>query len=877
MRWRHLMLFARALRSPRRAEHELAEELAFHLEMQARKHEQAGMDPAEAARLARLEFGNLELAKEDARDVRGTRFVGDLGRDVRYALRGLRRAPIFALSVVLTIGLGIGIVTSVFTAFDAYVLRPFDVRDPWSLFSIQWRDRRGRVREFTRADYDGLRRDGRGFADLVAFHTVSARLDGVATTGDVVTPNLFSMLGLTAALGRTLLPQDDASPAPTRVVVLSHSAWQRRFGGDSNVVGRRVALRGAPFRVVGVARAGFEGLFKKPRDFWVPLGALPTLAPTVGSPSVDQAEVLSIIGRLAPGTTETQGRASMTSAMQALTVDRPDSARATAALLSSRATAIPVSAASYAAFLPIVVAFGLVLLLACANVANMLLARGLARRRELGIRLALGAGRQRIVRQLVTEGVVLALPAAALGVVVSWLAIDGGIRTLFTTLPADLAPFVRFVPLHPDGRVVCFAFVVAVASALFFSLAPALQTTKLDIVDATRGTFAGQHSPARLRSTLIVVQVTVSALLLVTSGMLLRDAARLGRRDTGLRTRDVVSIEVDNMWRGAVLDRLRDGGLTEAIATAATLPLDARFPSVGATTGDGVATDIAYNRVSASYFDVLNIGIVSGRTFTAADERAAGPVAIVSQATARRLWPRGAAAGQLLHVQANEKGTAGAPGIIYHDLRIIGVARDVVIESLEEGTDRPVMYLPLGVDATACCVLARVRGDPSAAKRALDADFEHAMPGAVDRIDRLDTFLAGAVYPYRAAYWIATLLGLIALLFTTTGVYGVVAYVAGQRTHEIGIRIALGARRLDVIVLLVGQSVRHALVGIAAGGTLAVGIGVLMAAYIEGLPSFDPLALAGASVCIFVACAAAASIPSQRAARLDPTAALRRE
>jgi predicted permease len=868
MTWRALWLRWRALIWPRRAEHELAEELDFHIEMQARKHRTAGVDGDEAIRRARLEFGNSTLVKDDARDVRALPFVDETLRNVRYAVRSLRRAPAFTLAVVVTIGLGVGLNATMFTVFDAYVLRPFDVRDPYSLYSVSWMDRTGHFHDFSPPEYDAVRRPNAIFADVVAFHSVTARLNAVAATGDAVTDNYFLALGVHPALGRLLLPDDRG----VAVVVLGHSAWQRRFGGDSSIIGRRVPLRGHPFQIVGVAQPGFEGLFKKPRDFWVPLG---TLSAFDSLPTGDN-EWMSLIARLRHGVSPAQGEAFVTSSLTGPTALLPDSAHVARASLTSRASALPKTLTSYVIFAPLALAFGLILMLACANVANMLLARGVARQRELGTRLALGAGRAQLMRQLVTECVVLVLPAAALGYVIAWIVIEIGLRTLFATLPADLAAFVRVVPIHPDPRVAVFAVAAALASALLFGLAPSLQSTRFDLVRATRGNVASDITPRRSRGALVVSQIVVASLLLIVAGILLREAARFGKLGTGLRTTDVVSIETQPSFQPAVLASLGGGTLVDGAAAAASLPLDMRFPTIAMTPTDGSASvAMQYNRVSPSYFGVLQIDVVSGRGFMPGEEGTA--VAIVSEAAARELWPGKNPLDRVLHLQLEHANRRANPIDVYQNARVVGVARNVAVNSVERGTDQPVVYFPMATHAAGCCLLVRVRGEPAKAKTLLDAMLDRDVPGGVDRIDRLESFVAGAVYPYRAAYWVALVLGLTALMLTMAGVYGVVAYLVRQRTQEIGIRIALGATTWNVLRLVVAQSLRHALIGGAVGSVLALGVARLLAANVQSMPTFDVIAFAGAFASVLTACMIAALVPSWHAVRIDPALSLRHD
>jgi len=826
------------------------------------------MDAGQAAALARREFGNVELVKEDARDVRGTRWLEDLLQDVRYGLRSFARAPAFALSLVVTIGLGVGISSSAFTVFNAYVLRPFDVRDPSSLYSVNWMDRAGRYHDFSRAEFDAIRRTNAAISDGLALRTFAVRLGSSAATADAVSDNYFEMLGVRPALGRMLRPDDGTLP----VVVLSYAAWLTLFAADSSLIGRRVLLRGSPFQVIGIAQPGFSGLFKRPRDLWIPLGAEASLdsSSTTRASSADQ----QFIARLSAGASEAQGKAVVAAVLQSATAARPDSGRVARVFFESRESPIPRSIRSYVTFAPLVLSFGLILLLACANVANVLLARGIERRRELGIRLALGAARARLVRQLVTESIVLTLPAALLGFGLAWAIVTVGIRAVFATLPADLAPFVRFVPLAPDWRVVAFAVVATIASAFLCGLAPSLRATRLSVVQATRGSFDDTGAPRARRGALIVGQIAASSLMLITAAMLLREAARLGRVETGLRTRDVVSIEPEAKGKAAVLSAVRASPLVGNVAAAAALPLDMKWPSV-AVAGDSAVVDVIYNRVTASYFDVLGIGVIGGRALARSDEDAATPVVVVSESAARRLWPRANPLGRVLNLRL--RGDTADPLVRYQNARVVGVVPNAVVGSIENGRDASMLYFPSPLESSGCCLLVRARGNADAAKRALDVALDRAVPGGVDRIDRLETFVAGGIYPFRLAYWVALILGSIALSLTVVGVYGVVAYLVGQRTREIGIRLALGATTGDVLALVMRQSVRQAVIGTAIGLSLALGLARVIAANVPGIPVFDSVAVVSASACVLIACSIAAFLPSRRASSVDPTDALRHD
>jgi hypothetical protein len=411
-------------------------------------------------------------------------------------------------------------------------------------------------------------------------------------------------------------------------------------------------------------------------------------------------------------------------------------------------------------------------------------------------------------------------------------------------------------------------------SALFFGLLPALEATRLTVVDAIRGNFAARP-PSRSRAVLVIGQIAGSALLLTLAGVLLREAARLQRMDTGLRTHDVASIEVANERRQAVLDALGEVRWIDAIGASAALPLDMRFPVTTVAGADSTRLTIAYNRVSSSYFTLLGIGIVAGRTFTPEEERAASGVVIVSEAAARALWPGESPIGRVVHQELDTR--RDDPAARYQNAQVIGIARDVVVQTLEEGRDRPVLYFPQSVTMPGCCILARIRGNPVETKRSLDVALEKQVPGGVDRIDLLDTFVAGSLYAYRVAYWVALVLGSLALGLTVIGVFGVVGYVVRQRAREIGVRVALGATQRDVVGLIMCQSLRQACVGGAIGATLALGAASILAANIQQMPRFDIIAFAAAFLVVAGACLLAAFLPSRRAARVDPTIVLRQE
>ena len=854
------------------------EELDFHVEMQTRKHLAAGLGTDDARRLARAQFGSTALVEDRVRDARGIHFFETLFQDLRYAIRSFRRAPTFALTVVATIALGLGLNAGVFTIFNAYVLTPFAVRDPYSLYEFTWDTRGGQFHRFTWPEFEQLRRDTGVFSEVYAErHQLVTRIDGHTAYTLLVTGNYFRMLGVDAALGRTLQPSDTAAPGREAVAVLSYAFWQRQFGSDPAVVGRKILIQGHPCEVVGVARPGFDGLSQTPpHDIWVPVTIDPLLedGPSLFDPSPPNR--LGVVGRLKPGVTPQAARASLLVWAQHATETLADRNKAAAARLESRATSIPLSPMVMLALSPIAVAFGLVLLIACANVANMMLARGLARQREIGIRLTLGAGRRRLVRQLLTESVLLAIPAAAAGFAVSRLAVTGAVSVMRSTMPSEFIEFMRVAPLPPDWRVLTFMLIAALGTGVVFGLAPALQTTRADVVQMARGDFGSDFGPWRLRRWLVVAQITASVMLLITAAVMLRTAQRFGNVDPGVRTRDIISLDIREPFRPRVLDALAASPVVAGIAAASTIPLDASSPGVSvAVPGRSQVFRTRYRFVSPGYFDLFDVAIRSGRNFTLDEARSGAPVAIVSETSAQQWWPERSAIGQSVRVVPD--GPVGAAGRLarYATVQVIGVAVDTAADLGQTGPFTSAIHLPIDPTASGAGLVVRVTGDAETSRRSLDRSLAVAAPGAVQEIHKLQEFVAGRLYPFRAAYWVSGAVGVLALLLTISGVYGVLSYLVAQRAKEIGIRIALGANVSTVVSLVIGQSLRLAAVALPIGVLLALGAARIFGWRVMMLQAFDPVAYVAGALVVVVACLMASSIPALRAARLDPMSTLR--
>lgn len=435
-------------------------------------------------------------------------------QDMRYALRGFARNPAFVVTVSGTIALGLGLNLALFTLFNAYVLRPLTIRDPYSLFTFTWLNRAGNEHAFSWDEYQQLR-EQTAFSETAAVQGLYTRVDGHPFHGELVTGNYFQMLGVGATLGRPLLPEDSIAPGREPVIVLSYDAWQSRFGGRLDIVGTKIIIRGSPMQVVGVAPREFHGLRESPQDFWAPVSMAHQLQDGPDLFGLAHPETLELVGRLIPGQGRSRTESVLLAWSQQMTAQLPENDKATGVLLRSQATSIPLTPELLIVFSPLLAAFFLVLVLACTNVASMMLARATVRQREIGIRLSLGAVRARVIRQLLTESILLAIPAAVLGFIISRLTIDAALWAVFATIPKDMLESVHDVARPVDWRVLVFMIFAALISAFLFGLAPALQATRVSVISSIRGNVSSYLSPSRFRNGLVVAQIAVCTLLLV--------------------------------------------------------------------------------------------------------------------------------------------------------------------------------------------------------------------------------------------------------------------------------------------------------------------------------------------------------------------------
>jgi predicted permease len=822
-----------------------------------------------------------------------------LKRDFFYAWRTLRRAPLVAATIIVTVGLGLGLVAAAYTMVSSVVFRVDDVRSPDELFAVE-RARSGVAEPtiFTRAEHEALARETNAFVDSFATTSdVQAYVEGVRREGRLVAGNFFQLLGVSAARGRVFAPADD-EPGSAAVMVLSHRAWQQQYESDPGVVGRTYRVNGTQFEIIGVTPNGFRGLELIAPDFWVPLAQSATFVqPATIEGAFDGTSGLTIVGRLAPGVTVGQAQAQLAAWDTQRELARGGAAAesaATSLVLTPRRGTMPQPADALLAFTPLFFAFGLILMIGCANVANLLLARLVARQREIGIRLSIGASRRRVVWQLLTESLLLALFAAAFAFAVSRFTLNAIVYFIITSFPPDMGNLRIAVPAA-DWRVGVFLVVGAFVATVLFALAPALRATRVELARAVHGVAFGDARPGRARNALVALQVTGSALLLICAALFLRGAWSAANVDPGVRTAGVLSV--------AVLDEQRRNEILQAVAAEpAVATVAAAWPGfmggvAGAPAyGEGASGRqvVRYAFASPELFDVLELPLVRGRGFTASERNPNEGVAIVSETVARELWPGAEALGQVLRVEPDPtigQGTpAPAPAQPSDDpllqprtAVVIGIARDVAgfsIGGVRIGGAG--VYLPIDASVPTTALTLRVRGDTELAERALAERFAARDPNMAE-IEALALYARANVYILGTSFWLTLVLGLLALLLTLSGLFSVLSYLVEQRRRELGVRMALGAGRLSIGTLVLKQCAWPVGIGLGVGCTLTIGVSAALLAtpaaeQIGSIVSlFDPVAYGASLLSIVVACVGAALLPALRAGRVNPLVALRQD
>lgn len=852
----------------RRFDTDLQEELRLHEALKREALERAGVTSDHAAVEARRLLGNVTLMREQARAVWIARWADGIRQDVRYAGRSIWRQPLFALTTIAVLALGIGVNASLFTAFKAMALEPWSASDPDRVVRMR-AGSRGQVVGPSFDEYRLVRTQASSFA-AVAAHVYGAsvrlRAPGRVETypqTEFVSASFFDLLGARMHLGTAFIPEDDLPGERRPVAVISYYLWTTHFASDPDVVGQSVTLEGKPFTIVGVLDARTNGL-GRPRDLWLPLSALESNGPMT-SAGIDAKRsancCVEMVGRLRDGVDATRARTELQALHDQLAAaTRRDSGRVE--LFGTAFISNP-QQADVSIFQAVAVAAGLVLVLACANAGNLQLARGLARRREIATRLSLGASRARIIWQLVVEGLVLAGLAAIVSVGAAAVIPAVVLRAIGDEIPPPFA--YRYVP---DAEVVLFTAALSAVACIAFALAPALQATRRTIPLGTLDRSSTRRTRLTLRSSFLAVQIAACTVLLAGAGLLTRAIAHAWTFDTGFTTQltlawadlpsDAPAAE-HTAFANQLLPLL-ERDLPGQVAITDASPLHESWHAVEAVLpGEDVSArrSIPRRRVSRDYFDVLGIALVQGRVF---QTQAVGE-AIVNETFVRMYFGRENPLGRTIRDLDRNGG-------VTRTHVIVGVARDAYLNGLTRID--PLIFLPR---ATGLLV---TNGGPAAAERirAIAAGLNRT---AEVRVWQLEDDLREYLAPSRLGASVAWAIGLLGLALAVVGVFGVFAYAVEERRREIGIRLALGAARRQIVTMLAATSGRAMAAGFAVGMLTAVICGPLLRTYLYGLSSIDPLAYTLVLSLLVAAAATATVIPARRACRIDPAITLRHE
>jgi len=883
-----ILIRLRALVRPEAVESELDDELRFHFEQQVEKFVASGLPLAEARRRARLTFGSSDQIKEECREARGVHFLETLWQDVRYALRMLAKNPGFTAVAVLTLALGIGVNTTIFSFVNALLLRPpTGVEATDRLVSVWNRMADGHEMQFSYPDYIYFRDYNQVFSNFIAYssdpdqvswaHSGQSRLIGVR----LVSADFFTALGVRPILGHGFFPEADVGPGSHPIVVLSYQFWQRQLNGDPNITGKALTLAGRTFTVIGVTPANFVDLepgFET--DVWAPLTMQKELIP--GSDLLENRSGywIFVVGRLKPGVTPRQAQANVSVLARQLAHDHPDTNKNWDAAISSITGLEPEArgyVAAFAALLMVVV--GMVLLIACANVANLLLAQASRRRREMAIRAALGASRRRILRQVLTESTLIALMAGGVGILFSVWA-----GPLLLALKPSMLSFIQ-LDLPLDWRMLAFVTAISAATGIIFGLAPAFYSSKIDVAARLKDESLGGFKRSRIRNALVILQVGVCLVLTIGATLCLRSLLNARSIDPGFAIKNRLAVELDlrmlglsdaraRVFYSQVLGRIQALPGVSSASLTNYLPLgfegiSQEFRIEGKSADETKNVVVGAMFVGPGYFQTMGIPLLAGREFASQDNDKSQDVVIINEVISKRFWPGEDPVGKFVSTRTD---TNHNP--VWSE--IVGVVKTGKYRSLRE-TPEPFLYHPFQqvFDAHATLVV-QTAGDPKAMLPAVRrAIMDSAAP--IVSAQTMQEFMSVPLFP---AHFTGILLGVfaaLALILAMVGLYGVIAYTVAQRTHEIGIRLALGAEKRDLLGLIVGQGVRSSLIGVGIGLAAALGLMRLIESLLYGVSPADPVTYALAPVLLMLVSVLACYIPARRAMQVDPMVALRHE
>ena len=902
MRW-YRRFFRRQL-----AERQIDAELRFHLDQQIADYVAAGLTEEEARRRARLEFGGLDQMKEELRDVGAAHFLETLLQDMRYGLRMLAKSPAFTAVAVLTLALGIGANTAIFSLLNAVMLRELPVENPEQLVLLGRGRAGGSMDDFASTElysypfYREMRQKNQVFSDVSAMLSLlftrmhgavggSAELEPLNV--QLVSGNYFSVLGVKPTLGRSFTEAEDEPPGGHPVAMASYTWWDRRLARDPAILGKTVTLGSTVYTIVGITPPGFFGTtVGESPDLWIPLSMEKQVSPGWNGLDNETFQSLYILGRLKSGVEVGQAQANVNllarqiwqeQAGSALTKSQQDLLQRAHIELTPAARGL--SRLRRGASLPLQILMavvGLVLLIACANIANLLLARAAAREREIAVRMSLGAGRARLIRQMLTENLLLALSGGALGVMFAWRAGNG----LLAMMPHGSEP----LPLDvaPDARVLAFTFIISMATALLCGIAPALRATRMALSSSLkegRGPAAlANRTP--LAKALIVSQVGLSLVLLIGAGLFLRTLVNLLNVDTGFNKENVLTFGIDPPSVGYKVD-LRLVTLYQQIEQRVSALPGVSADSISFFTFDqGEWTDpvsvmghaptpendmdATHNVVGAGYFATMGIPLLVGRVFGPQDTAASPKVAVISETFARRYFPGSSPVGRHFGIGTDPRHS--------NDIEVVGVVKDAKYQDLRERPFPAAFYPYAQRPQYLFDFEVRYTGKPeviaSEVRQAI-GQVDHSLPVIYGgtMVEQVNRSLAGQTLIAR----LSTFFGLLAAFLACIGIYGLTSYAVTRRTNEIGIRMALGAERAGVLWMVMRESLVLVAVGVAIGIPAALAATRLISSVLYGTKATDPITITLSTLAMIAVAALAGYLPARRAAKVDPMVALRYE
>jgi len=884
---------------------DLKEEMRLHVELREQEQIQAGLSPREARQAAARRFGNATVLKEKSHMAWGWDWLESFGQDIEYGSRAMLRSPALTIVALLSLALGIGANTAIFSLLDAVMLRSLPVRDPANLILLGKGNVSGITDDFARTQlysypfYRQMREENQVFSDTAAIFSmtndihgfVEGRIESEPMSVQLVSGTYFTTLGVRAFVGRTLDEADDNSEGDHSVAVISYAWWKRGFARDPNVLNRKLKLGATTYNIIGVAPPEFFGTkVGEAPDMWVPLSMVKVVPPNYGGYKDNFSESLLIMARLKPGISISEATSNVNLLFRQILLGFPDAKLSQENLQELDRTKVPLTPMAtglsslrrqFSEPLQILMAVvALVLLIACANIANLLLARSTARSRELAVRQALGARRTRIIRQLITESLLLALAGGVLGVALASVAnrlllrmVSGGLDTI----PLDVSI---------DTRLLLFTLAVTIATALIFGTIPAFRGTRVQLTDTLKAGRGPQGTSGKnpLAKALVISQVALSLVLMVGAGLFLRSLFNLNNVDIGFNKENVLRLEIDSSSAGYTPGEPREVALNQQIEERVSALPNVKAASFSAFTFHegswssnvvvpGMNTDedinVKHNVVGAGYFATMQIPLLAGRSFSPSDTSTSQTVAIISEHTAKTLFPLGNPIGRHYRLSDNKP---------ENDVTVIGVAKDVKFHDLAEEpvnldyfpyTQHPWSFGDFEVRYTGGF-------DPvAAAVQQTIHSIDRNLP--ITRVTTLDQQVARSITNQRLVAQLSAFFGLLAVFLSCIGIYGVMSYVVMRRTNEIGIRMALGARRSNMLWMVLREILILVSIGVVIGVPVTLAGDRLVSKMLFGLKPSDPVTLVSATVILLIVAAIAGYLPARRASLMDPMVALRYE